>query len=35
MIEVYDDTGKLFKAIRMEPDQSADDGFVLPSVQGN
>ncbi len=32
MIEVYDAEGRPFKTIEVEPDQTADDGFILPSV---
>ena len=32
MIEVYDLGGRPFKTIEVEADQTADDGFVLPSV---
>lgn len=31
-IEVYDSQGRLFKSLKVEGDQSINDGFVLPSV---
>lgn len=31
-IEVFEPEGRPFKTIRVEPDQTANDGFVLPSV---
>ena len=31
-IEVFDPQGKPFKTIEVEPDQTVNDGYVLPSV---
>jgi hypothetical protein len=31
-IKVYDDRGKLFKIIEINPSQESDEGFVLPSA---
>jgi hypothetical protein len=31
-IEVFDQQGQLFKTITVEADQSANEGFILPSV---